>query len=268
MKNEAFTLITGASQGFGKAMAMECAKRGMNLVLVALPNSHLNELCNFLEYTYKVSAIPIETDLSTEESCYTLHETIQQRGITIKYLINNAGILSRGFFVDLDTDYFLKQIKINICTPTLLTKLFLADLKKNSPSGILNVSSMASFFYLPKKQVYGGTKAYLLSFSKSLRRELRDDKISVSIVCPGGMNTTPGLTYQNRTGSWGSRQSIMDPEDAAKITIDGMLKGTELIIPGAMNQFFMFLDKILPKPIKDKITTMEIRKFRAGTIYS
>ncbi len=268
METKYYTLITGASQGFGKAMAIECAKRQMNLVLVSLPNTGLNELADVLEKFYNVSVFNIEMDLGTSENCKSLFERVKNEQISIKYFINNAGVLSKGFFKDLDTNYILCQISLNICTPTLLIKLFLNDLKQNAPSGILNVGSMASFFYLPKKQVYGGTKAYLLSFSRSLRRELQPDNISVSIVCPGGMNTTASLTYQNRTGSWGSRMSIMNPEDAAKLAIDGMLKGKEVIVPGIVNRFFMLLNSILPKPVKDKITAIEMKKFKAEMLCS
>tara|TARA_R100000935_G_scaffold13495_3_gene27082 strand:- start:2606 stop:3412 length:807 start_codon:yes stop_codon:yes gene_type:complete len=268
MKTNYFTLITGASQGFGKAMAIECAQRHMNLVLVSLPNTGLNELADILEKIYNVSVFSVEMDLGTSENCISLFEKVKKKHISIKYFINNAGVLSKGFFKDLDTNYILFQISLNISTPTLLIKLFLNDLKQNAPSGILNVGSMASFFNLPKKQVYGGTKAYLLSFSRSLRRELESDNISVSIVCPGGMNTSAALTYQNRTGSWGSRMSIMNPEDAAKLAIEGMLKGREIIIPGMLNRFFMLLNSLLPNPVKDKITAVEMNKFKPEMLCS
>ena len=165
---------------------------------------------------------------------------VKSKGASIKYLINNAGMLSNGLFEDMNKDYFLSQIKVNVVTPTLLTKLFMNDFKENSPSGILNVSSMASFFYLPKKQVYGGTKAYLLSFSKSLRKELKQYGISVSIVCPGGMNTTTSLCLQNRKLSGISRGSILNPEEAAKITINQFEKGKEVIV-------IFFLSVLYPK---------------------
>lgn len=268
MDTKYYTLITGASKGFGKAMAIECAKRQMNMVLVSLPNSGLIELAEILKRTYRVSVIPIEMDLTLTENYYALFEQVKKDEIAIKYLINNAGLLSKGFFKDLDINYISKQIKLNICAPTLFIKLFLDNLRENAPSGILNVGSMASYFYLPKKQVYGGTKAYLFSFSKSLHRELKQDNISVSIICPGGMNTTPALTYQNRTGSWGSRMSIMDPEVAAKLAIDGMLKGKEVIVPGLVNKFFMLLNYILPKSVIDKITKKEMNKFNTEMMLS
>ena len=264
MKNY-YTLITGASQGFGKAMALEFARRGMHLVLIALPNSGLKELSGFIKENYNIDALYIEADLSLVESYYIIADYIKNNNIKIKHLVNNAGVLSRGFFDDLEDTFVLKQIEVNVSAPTMLIKLLLKNLKSNAPASILNVSSMASFFALPKKQVYGGTKAYLLSFSKSLRKELKRDNISVTTVCPGGLNTTTRLCYQNRICSWITRESVLSPEEAANISINGMLKGKKLIIPGFVNKCFMVLDKLLPEFIKDKLTNMELNKFKVAT---
>lgn len=255
-----YTLITGASEGFGKALALECASRKMNLVLVALPGPEIHYLARFIEKNFEVTVVGFEYDLSIEANCFKLFEEVKAQQLSIRYLINNAGMLSRAMFCDLEPEYFLNQIRLNVSAPTLLISLFMPDLKQNSPSAILNVSSMASFFYLPQKQVYGGTKSYLLSFSQSLRRELKGDGISVSVVCPGGMNTTPKLIFQNRIGSWGSRQSIMDPEDVAKISIKAMLNGKSLIIPGGVNYLFILLNRLLPRFIKEKITEIHCKK--------
>jgi short-subunit dehydrogenase len=256
-----YTLITGASQGFGKAMALEFARREMNLVLVALPNSGLKELSVFIERNFNIDALCLEEDLSITESYYSIADYIKVNNIHIKYLVNNAGVLSRGFFDELNDQFILKQIEVNVTAPTLLISLLLKNLKENAPAGILNISSMAGFFALPKKQVYGGTKAYLLSFSKSLRKELKKDKISVTTICPGGLNTTTRLCYQNRIVGLITQKSTLEPEEAAKIAIDGMLHHKNVIIPGFVNKCFMVLDKLLPEFVKDKLTNREINKF-------
>ena len=255
-----FTLISGASQGLGKFMALELAKRGMNLVLIALPDSELTELRDFIDTNYRVKVYCLEADLSEISAFYDIYDFIEGNQIRIKYLVNNAGILSKGLFEDLDDRFIIDQIEVNVLAPTLLIKLLLPNLKVNAPAGILNVGSMAGFFPLPKKQVYGGTKAYLLSFSKSLRKELKKDRISVTTICPGGLNTTTKVCYQNRKLGFMARKSTMDPESAARIAIDGMLNGKKLLIPGAVNKFFMALDKILPEFIQDKLTNGEVEK--------
>ena len=152
-------------KGFGKAMALEFANRKMNLILVSLPNSGLGGLADFIRKQFHVQVLSQELDLSKKDSCYIIVDFVKENDIQVKYLVNNAGILSRGFFEGLDDAFILKQIEVNVIAPTLLIKLLLSNLKKSSPSAILNISSMAAFFPLQKKQVYGATKAYLVSFS-------------------------------------------------------------------------------------------------------
>ena len=258
-----FTLITGASKGFGKSMSLELAKRGMNLVLIALPNSGLQELSRFIKNNYGVEVCYLEKDLSLIKSYYEIYDFVENNHINIKYLINNAGILSRGLFEDLDNQFIIDQIEVNVMAPTVLIKLLLPNLKQNAPAGILNISSLAGFFALPKKQVYGGTKAYLVSFSNSIRKELKKDRISVTTICPGGLNTTTKLCYQNRILGFMARESALTPELAAKISIDAMLAGKKQVVPGLINKCFMVLDKLLPEFIQDKLTSGEIKKIKS-----
>jgi short-subunit dehydrogenase len=260
MNNSQYALITGASEGFGKALALECASRNMNLILVALPGSGLEKLVDYIKRNFSVNVFYFEHDLSKKEECHRLFSEINRLGFAINVLINNAGIGGTHFFEERDAEYYHRQIELNVMAPTLLTHMFLQMLEKNSPAHILNVSSLASFFYLPKKQVYGGTKSYLVSFSKSLRRELKSKNVSVSIICPGGMNTSPLLTLHNRNNKGLSRWSVMNPEEVAGIAIDGMLKKKELIIPGFWNHLFILMDKIFPKWLKEAMTENHMRK--------
>lgn len=252
-------IVTGASQGLGKAIALELVKRKENLLLISLPNSGQEELTRFIEENSPIDIHHIEMDLSNPNSLETIREYIDKNHLNIKYLINNAGVLSRGSFDSLTPDFITKQVEVNVLAPTMLTHLLLDDLKSNSPSGILNVGSLAGYFPLVKKQVYCGTKAYILSFSKALRKELKPYGISVSTICPGGLNTTTRLCYQNRILGWFGRESVLSPERAAKIGIDGLTRKKRVIIPGFLNKFFLWLDKIIPQFIKDKVTEQEIK---------
>ena len=177
-----YTIVTGASQGLGKAIAIQLAKMHENLVLVALPESGLEDLSDFLSNNFNVDVHHLEFDLSIVENYTKFYNYVNEHSLNIKYLVNNAGILSRGSFDTLSIDFILRQIEVNVIAPTMLTKLFLDNLKQNKPSGILNVSSLAGYFPLVEKQVYCGTKAYVLSFSRALRKELKQDNISVTTV--------------------------------------------------------------------------------------
>lgn len=268
MENPLYTLITGSSEGFGKALAIECASRGMNLILVALPDSGLMFLEDLLERNFQISVVYFEYDLTQEENCHQLFKDIRQLGLSVNILINNAGIGGTHLFEERDIEFYQKQIQLNVLTPTLLSHLFLADLCKNSPSYILNVGSMAGFFFLPRKQVYGATKSYLLAFSKNLGIELAQKNVHVCAVCPGGMNTNPLLTIQNRNCNLFGRLSIMNPEDVARITIDKMLKNNSLIVPGFLNRCMVFLNKVVPSSIRKNVTVKMMNKIHPGRIYS
>ena len=261
MKKTPVALITGASEGLGKHLALECARRHMNLVLVALPDSHLQSLARYISYNYGVHVWAFEKDLCAEASCAELYEAVKAEGITISILINNAGMGGTFFFGQRSTEYYNTLIRLNVVAATLLTRLFLDDLKAEAPSFILNVSSLAGILHPPKKGVYGGTKAFLLAFSKSLRRELKEDKISVSVLCPGSMNTTWQLMLQNRImDSWIARQSVLYPCVVARMAIAKMLAGKGVIVPGRWNRCFLVWNSFFPNRIKDLLSAYVMRK--------
>ena len=261
MHNNNYCLITGASEGLGKALAIECAARKMNLILVARTGPVLINLANFIKRAYEVDVITIEKDLYKEENCIALFDEVSSLNIGINMLINNAGTGSTLLFTEASFLQFQKQIQLNILATTLITRLFIAKLQQNSPAHILNVGSLSCFFFLTKKQVYGATKSYIYYFSKSLRRELKPESINVSVVCPGCINTNPAAILNNQSGNWLARLSVMNPEEIAPIAIDGLLKRKEVIIPGRLNKFFLLLNTVLPSFISEWITTRQMKRF-------
>ena len=273
-QNKFYTLVTGASDGFGKALAIECGRRKQNLILVALPGPELGHLANFIRKNFLVDVYSFEKDLARESECYDLHLQVIDLGLRINTLINNAGIGSTQLFTDSSPEFLNKQIRLNVLATTLLTSLFVPELKKNAPANILNVGSLCSFFYLPKKQVYGATKSFIFSFSKSLHRELKHDHVSVSVVCPGGMNTNFQVSLLNRTGNFISRLTIQNPERVAPFVLTKMAQGKEVIIPGYLNRISTLLNGLLPGCIKALFTDRLMNDLRpqrdplSGTVTS
>ncbi|HEY1871442.1 MAG TPA: SDR family NAD(P)-dependent oxidoreductase, partial [Chitinophagaceae bacterium] len=259
MQNKFYTLITGASDGFGKALAIECARRKMNLALVALPGQELSNLASFIQRNFFVDVKTFGKDLTKESDCYDLHLEILNLDLQVNILINNAGLGNTQMFVETSPEFFKQQIKLNVLATTLLTSLFIPELKKYGPAYLLNIGSLSSFFYLPKKQVYGATKSFIYFFSKCLRNELKNENISVSVACPGGMNTNLSISLMNRKGNCFSRISILNPEEVAPIVINKMMKGKAVIIPGSINRVSMLLNKFLPSFIKDILTERLMR---------
>jgi len=264
MPEHFYTLITGASEGFGKALAIECARRKMNLILVSLPGSGLHTLSQFINDHYAVDVVSIEKDLCEDNSCVELFDEVSALGLRVNMLVNNAGIGSTGWFEEGDIAMYERQIKLNVLATTRITHLFLDMLKQNAPSYILNVGSLASYFHLPKKQVYGATKSFIYYFSKSLRKELRKDKVHVTVLCPGGMNTNAAVTRTIQAGNYFSRVSSMNPEEVVPTALEGLLNKKAVIIPGRLNRLFLLLDKILPAFIKTIITNHTMRSLNGS----
>lgn len=263
MSSIVYSLITGASRGFGKALAIECARRGMNLILVSLPGEQLADFSAQLRATYQVDVFAIEKNLCGDLACQELFHEIDAMQLNINMLINNAGVGGTALFTDEHASEYENQIRLNVLATTLITHLFIDKLRKSSPAFILNVGSLASFFSLAKKQVYGATKSYISYFSRSLRSELRKDHISVSVICPGGMYTNETSRETIRTGNLISRASCMQPEDVAPIAIDGLLRRKAVIVPGGINRALVFLDRWLPRFVVRFLEARTMRRLHA-----
>ena len=260
MYSRYYTLITGASEGLGKALAIECANRKMNLVLVSLPGPELYSLASFIQRNYHVDVITFEKDLSEPENCTELSNEINVLNLHINILINNAGMGGTFLFKDRDIQFYEKLIKLNVLATTIITRLLLENLKRCPESYILNVGSMASYFYIPKKHVYGASKSFIYSFSRSLRGELEKDKVYVSVLCPGGLNTNVAVTLLNRTHTGMAKWAVMNPEDVAPIAINGLLSKKEVIIPGKTNKLFLVMDKVIPGFVKKMMLGNRMKK--------
>jgi short-subunit dehydrogenase len=257
-----FTLITGASQGIGKALALECAERGMNLFLVALPDHNLNDIEKLIRGKYPVDIITLGIDLTEPDAPRKIFEFSLENFIRVNFLINNAGFGTSGLFDKSDMNVNFRMISLNVQANVALTRLFIADLKKNAPSHILNVSSMEATLPLPYKSVYTGTKTFIYSFSLALNEELRGTGIQVSVVCPG-----PVLTNEDgfkRIQSHGARAKLLVkfPDFIAKRTIPAVLKGKVEIVPGVLPWTLVKLGKGFPTLLKMKLLEKIFRVYR------
>ncbi|RYG05442.1 MAG: SDR family NAD(P)-dependent oxidoreductase [Chitinophagaceae bacterium] len=253
-----YTLITGASEGLGKCIALECAARGMNLVLVALPGPELEHLSVFISKNFGVKILTIGQDLTEERSAEKIYSKVVDNGVEINMLINNAGIGNTRLFEDENKMIFERQIRINVLSTTALTHTFLPMLRKHNRAYILNVGSLACFFSIPRKQVYGGTKSFIYFFSRSLRSELKRHNIHVSVLCPGGINSNAKQTMFNKSGTWISSLSLMNPEEIAPIAIRGLYRNKAVIVPGRLNRLFLLLDRFTPGFVREAIINQQI----------
>lgn len=251
-------LVTGSSEGLGKSFALELASRGMDVVLVSLKKSGLPELAAFIKKNYAVRVDYFEMDLTCIANCSLLFACIKEMGITVRILINNAGIGNWSWFEEKSLGFYKTQIELNILTPVLLTRLFLEQVDADERAYLLNVGSLGGLFIVPKKQVYGATKSFIRYFTQCLRLELAGSNVSVSLLSPGGINTKPELLVLNHNLKGISKTSVLEPEQVAKRAVDGMLNGKKEIIPGITNKCAVILAKLFPGALKDYIIKRQV----------
>jgi uncharacterized protein len=154
-------LITGASKGLGKELALACAKRQYNLILVALPQSNIQGLADQITEDYGVEVETFEYDLTEEFKIYELADHVCKKG-PLDILINNAGCGGTGEFEHSPVEYIDLVLKLNIRATSMLTRLLIPSLKASAGrSYVMNISSMAAFCPIGYKHVYPASKVFL-----------------------------------------------------------------------------------------------------------
>ncbi len=167
-------VITGASQGLGRAFAEHCARLGIDLVLVALPDSGLPRVAQGIKLLYDVKTHWFEMDLTQAGQVEKLVEAIADTGLGgVSILINNAGVGYNSRFEDSRLGENESCVLLNNLALIKITHLLLPELKRRPEAFVLNVSSLAAFFPMPYMPVYGPSKTFILNFSIALREEMR-----------------------------------------------------------------------------------------------
>lgn len=259
--NILYTLITGASQGLGKALAIECASRKMNLFLISLPGEGLSLLAKKIKANYCVDVKYYETDLTDRSSLMTLFEELQD--ISINVLINNAG-LGGSFEIEKAPIKLIEAIiLLNIHAPVFLCCKLLPQLRQHEHSYILNVSSIISQLPAAYKTVYPASKSFIFSFSRGLSEEMKRTSVNVSVLVPGGMITNRKVKIQMKGHGFLPRLSILDTRQVAAIAISGMLKGKKIIVPGFLNKISWILMHLIPQrlgiPLISRLNQHELK---------
>lgn len=241
-----FTLITGASAGLGKEIAIEYAGRHKNLILVALPGWNLHHFCDELILLYGIQAIGIECDLTIETSLNDLAEYIL-KNFSVNQLVNNAGIGGTMRFEEASCEYLDKIIHLNIRATTMLTRLLLPELKKHEKALIINIASMASYGPIPYKTIYPASKAFIYSFSRGLSEELRGTGVKVVVVNPGQINTNSEVASRITCQGFLGRIGLLTARSIASIVVSSAERGKEVVIPGFLNKINRWLIRWTPE---------------------
>jgi len=255
-----YTLITGGSSGIGRALAFECAARKMNLLLVALPGKELALTGKAIMKKHQVTVHTFETDLRKPESPEQVYKWCRENHFRVNMLINNAGVAGTSVFEESSIEYNDDRIQLNIRALVTLSHLFIPHMKTLPEAFILNVASLSAFYAIPYKSIYSASKAFVVSFSKSIREELRNTPVQVSVVCPNGVGTNQGTHTRIKAHGYKGRVTQISPENLARLSIKETLKGKRVIIPGRINRGLFILGNLIPGSIKQRLLAREFRK--------
>ncbi len=254
-----FALVTGASRGLGRAFAEELAVRKINLLLVALPDDGLPELCDKLRMENGIECDYLETDLTKRDSVNNLAEWALS-GYRINMLINNAGMGGSMEFEHAGADYLDKMISLNIRALTLITYRLLPELRTHREAYILNVASMASFSPIGYKTIYPASKVFVLYFTRGLYQELKGTGVFAAVVHPGPMKTNLAVTRRIMKQGVFGKIGLLTPEYVAKKSIDKMFRHKSLIILGWLNHLSWLVMKTVPIWIRLPMITKRVKK--------
>lgn len=230
-------LVTGASSGIGREIAIYLTSLNIDLIIVARNKKELEKIKEKVNVDVKI----ITLDLIKKENVYKLYDLVKNNNIDI--LVNNAGFGLFGLFNETNLDRELEMIDLNVTTYHILTKLFLQDFIKKDSGYILNVCSSAGFMAGPRLSTYYATKNYITKLTMAINEELRQMKsnVSISALCPGPVNTN-----FNKVANGDFSIKEISPILVAKLAVDKMFKRKMLIIPTFKMQCAVFFTRFIP----------------------
>ncbi|MFT6052326.1 MAG: short-subunit dehydrogenase [Halioglobus sp.] len=182
-------LITGASAGLGAEFARQLAAAGYNLVLVARRIGKLEDVASKLRAEHGVECSTIAADLVDPAAPQDIYDTVGSRGITIDYLVNNAGIAGPNLLEDRDWQEQSDFYQLMMVSVAHLCHLFIPGMQERNFGRVINVASVAARLPRPDGCNYGSSKAYLVALSEALAVTLKGTDVKVSALCPGFTHT-------------------------------------------------------------------------------
>jgi uncharacterized protein len=240
-------LITGASSGIGRELARVFAAHDHELVLVARRQDRLDELATELAATGQPRPTVLTADLERREGAAKIATELATRSLEPAFVVNNAGFGLSGAAAALSRDEQLGMIDLNVRALTELSLMFVDSLAHHR-GGILNVASIAAFLPGPGMAVYYATKAYVLSFTEALHRELSSRGVRVTALCPGPVPTEFQARSQMQLNS-AARSLELPPSRVAQIGYDGLMRGKRVVIAGIVNRIAVSFLRFVPNTL-------------------
>ena len=267
---ECTVLITGASAGIGREFARQLAPTVNTMILVARRNDRLEALELELKIVNpRLEVFCRQLDLRDQAALERFCNWLDESGLTVDLLVNNAGIGDRGAFIYSEWERVHAMLQVNIETLTYLTYRILSSMRKSGCGAILNVSSVASLVPVPHLAVYAATKAYVTSFSEALRAELRNANISVTALCPGPVPTefSDVASRGQQVNVTSSAQDLLSVpvQEVVRRALDAVSRDRARVIPGHLVSLTMTVVAFLPMFLKRLILNAQAAREKAAS---
>jgi short-subunit dehydrogenase len=248
-KEKGLVLVTGASAGIGRELALVFAEHGHDLVLVARTRSKLEALADEITERFGRRADVIAMDLTEDDAAGRLFAEIVERGYEVEVLVNNAGTGEVMKFHEVDRSVIDNILRLNVVSLTHLARLFVEPMVERGHGRILNVASVAAFQPTPRLSVYGATKAFVLSLTEALSVELADKGVTVSTLCPGFVDTDLVRHLGEELGQPDFVPSflMLDPREVAREGYEACMRGEVVHISGKSYELVVQLLRLQPR---------------------
>jgi short-subunit dehydrogenase len=245
LKKNHYALVTGGTSGIGYELAKLLAHDGYNLVIVARSSDRLLEVSDELQ-DLGIDVLLLDKDLSDPAAARQIYHELKEQGIQIDVLINNAAQGQRGKFHEVPLERHLEIMQLNMTSLVSLTRLFLDDMVSRNNGKILNLASVVSKTPAPEFCVYAASKAFILSFSEALSKELENTKITITALIPGRTDTdffhkadmVDTKEYQDH--------SLADPAEVAKDGYEALMSGDHRVVSGVKNKVMVGMMNSMP----------------------
>lgn len=243
----AYTFISGATGGVGRAFCLECAARGNDLFITGRSIGKISAIKNEILSKYNVKIEFFPCDLTKERDRKKMIDYIDEKKITFNRMIMVAGVDTQKPFSDYTIEKVLFQIRVNVEATIALTHSLLS--RREQKSEILVVSSMSGTTPMPYFALYSATKAMLTNFYQALHYELKKQGVKVTVVTPGGIYTRPDIIEDiEGQGFWG-KLSAKTPKFVVQRSLKAVKRNKLKYIPGFFNKLLNVIIKITPKRI-------------------
>jgi short-subunit dehydrogenase len=230
-------LITGASAGIGEAIARELAGRGHGVTLVARREDRLRALAEELSERFGVRAEAMGVDLASHTARSDLPRRIDELGLEVEVLVNNAGFGGGDYFVRTDRERLVSMVELNCVALLELQAVYLPQMVDRGRGATINIASTSAFQPLPGTATYAATKAFVLSLSEAVHEELKGTGVTLTAVCPGPVKTE----FTEAAGLDKAEEQVpgvfwMSAESVARSAVDAADEGKRAITPGLLNR--------------------------------